>query len=316
MHPEPLTMETGALQEQLLLLLKEKIGSNVEVVDYRIGNQRHDYLVLLVQLQSPSLEVVIKLAGPEAPYDYPFERTAVIHNLVATHTTILMPEIIAVDVSYQEWPWRYLIKTHIPGTEWDAVRPQMNVEQLSNAYHQIGNAVAQLHMIEFPAFGELAIDGLVEAGRPYLTALKERANSFIKNERLRDTFFTVLNHYTDLFDDVSTANLCHEDLHRYNILFENRQGQWYLTTILDFDKAWAGHRETDLARLDLWTGMTNEAFWQAYNTVRPVDPLYKQRRPIYQLFWCLEVAWSSAKHLDDTRQVCQELGFPVIESFE
>jgi fructosamine-3-kinase len=146
--------------------------------------------------------------------------------------------------------------------------------------------------------------------------LQARANHCIKTERLRDYFSAVLMRYAHLFADVSTANLCHEDLHRYNILFENRPGQWRLATILDFDKAWAGHRETDLARLDLWTDMTNEAFWQAYNAVRPVDWLYQQRRPIYQLLWCLEVAWPSAKHLADTRQVCQELGFPIIESFE
>jgi aminoglycoside phosphotransferase (APT) family kinase protein len=309
-------MEPDESLKLLRLLLKEKIGSGVEIVDYQIGNQRHDYLVLLVQLRSPSLEVVVKLAGPEAPYDYPFERTAVIHHLVAANTTIIMPEIIAVDVSYQAWPWRYLIKTHVPGIEWNAVQPQMRAEELPDAYGQIGNAVAQLHTIEFPAFGELSAEGQVEAGGSYLAVLRARANRLIKTERLRDYFSAVLVRYAHLFDDVSTANLCHEDLHRYNILFENRQGQWRLTTILDFDKAWAGHRETDLARLDLWTGMTNEAFWQAYNAVCPVDSLYRQRRPVYQLLWCLEVAWPTARHLADTRQVCQELSFPIIESFD
>ncbi len=308
-------MELDEHLNLLRLLLKEKIGSGVEIVDYQIGNQRHDYLVVLVQLRSPAMEVVVKLAGPEAPYNYPFERTAVIHHLVAANTTITMPEIIAVDTSYRDWPWRYLIKTHVPGIEWHAVQPQMSAEQLPDAYRQIGNAVAQLHTIAFPAFGELSGEGQVEAGGSYLAVLQARANRLIKTERLRDYFSAVLIRYSHLFADVSTASLCHEDLHRYNILFENRQGQWRLTTILDFDKAWAGHRETDLARLDLWAGMTNEAFWQVYNAVWPVDSLYKQRRPIYQLLWCLEVAWPTTKHLADTRQVCQELGFPVIESF-
>ncbi len=107
-------MELNESLKLLRLLLKEKIGSSVEIVDYKIGNQRRDYLVVLVQLRSPALELVVKLAGPEAPYDYPFERTAVIHHLVAANTTIRMPEIIAVDVSYQAWPWRYLIKPTFP----------------------------------------------------------------------------------------------------------------------------------------------------------------------------------------------------------
>ncbi len=304
------------MHDQLLLLLREEIGSKVELVDYKIGNQRHDYLVLLVQLQRPSLEVVIKLAGPEAPYYYPFERTAVLHRLVATHTTISMPEVIAVDTSYQKWPWRFMIKTHITGEEWASVQRQMNAEQLSSAYRQMGNAVAQLHTIQFPAFGELAADGHVQASSSYLAALRERASNSIQNARLRDYFFSVLHQYAHLFDDVCVANLCHEDLHKHNILFENQQGQWRLATILDFDKGWAGHRETDLARLDLWTGMTNEDFWQAYEEIYPADTLYQQRRPIYQLLWCLEYAQPTTKHLADTQRVCQELGVLMFEHFD
>jgi len=309
-------METDTLREQLLLLLKEELGSKVELVDYKIGNRHHNYLVLLAQLHHPSLEVVIKLAGPEAPIACPFDRTAALHHLVAAHTTISMPEVIAVDVSYQKWPWRYFIKAHVPGDEWAIARHQMNREQLSSAYRQIGNSVAQLHAIQFPAFGELATNGQVRTGHPYLAALRERASGFIKDARLRDYFFSVLNQYTHLFDDICTANLCHEDLHGHNILFENRQGQWHLTTILDFDKAWAGHRETDMARLDLWTGMVNEDFWRAYEAIHPIEPLYKQRRPIYQLFWCLEYARPTVEHLADTQQVCKELGVPIVEHFE
>lgn len=38
-----------------------------ELVGCQIGNQLHDYLVLLLRLDHPALEVVPKLAGPEAP---------------------------------------------------------------------------------------------------------------------------------------------------------------------------------------------------------------------------------------------------------
>jgi fructosamine-3-kinase len=192
----------------------------------------------------------------------------------------------------------------------------MNAEELSGAYRQIGYSVAQLHAIRFQGFGELDTSGQAQKNYPYLTALRERTNRFIKPARLRDYFFSVLNQYTHLFDDIDTANLCHEDLHGHNILFENRQGQWHLATILDFDKAWAGHAETDLARLDLWAGMATKDFWQVYEAIHPLGPAYIQRRPIYQLLWCLEYAQPTEKHLADTRQICKELGFPIIERFE
>lgn len=310
-----MAIETSGLSEQVSLLLKQVLGYKVELVGCKIGNQQHDYVVLLVQLRSPLLQLVVKLAGPEAAASYAFDRIAALHRLVATHTTVPVSDVLAVDVSYERWPWRFLVRTHSPGQEWAMVRSQMNGEQLSDGYRQIANAVAQLHTIGFPSFGELTSGGEVQGEKPLRAALEEHASLLIQNARLRDLYLSVLDRHAHLFMDIREATLCHEDLHGYNILFENQQGRWRLTAILDFAKAWAGHHETDLARMDFWTGMTSDEFWQTYESMRPVDPLYEKRRPIYQLLWCLEYARSTAKHLDDTRQVCAELGIPPIEQF-
>ena len=100
------------------------------------------------------------------------------------------------------------------------------------------------------------------------------------------------------------------------MLFRQALGRWQLSAILDFDKAWAGHQESDLARLDLWRGMVGKGFWTAYEAVSPVAEKYVQRRPIYQLFWCLEYADPSPKHLADTQGVCKQLGIPSLVHFE
>jgi len=309
-------METAIPRDQLLQLLQHTLGAQVKLIDYQIGNQHDDYLVLLVRLDRPSIQVVVKLAGPQASMACAFDRTTMLHRLVAARTTIPMAEVLAVNMSYQTWPWRYLIKMHISGQEWAVVRRQMSKEDLSNAYQQIGNAVAQLHTVHFPTFGELDVDGAVQGDRPYLAALTQRAQVSIKSARLRDFFLPVLDEHRHLFLDVRQASLCHEDLHHYNILFQYRQGQWHLATILDFDKAWAGHHEIDLARLDLWKGMTSNEFWSSYEAVCQIEPLYTQRRPIYQLLWCLEYARQTAEHLADTQRLCAELGLPRLERFE
>lgn len=311
----PFNLEAIISLDLLPQLLRQTFGAKVELGGYTIGNQHHDYLVLLARLRHPSVEVVIKLAGPEAPLICPFDRTAMLHKLVATYTAIPMPEVLAVDVSYQNWPWRYLIKTHIPGQEWAAVRPQLNSEELSEAYRQIGTAVAQLHAIHFPAFGELAVDGSIQ-GNVFYVALDAHAWHSIRSARLRDLFSSVLENRRDLFLDIRQASLCHEDLHKHNLLFQHQQGQWRLATILDFDKAWSGHHEIDLARLELWEGAMDEVFWQSYEAVCPIESLYKQRRPIYQLLWCFEYARPTAEHLVDTRRLCEELGLPRLVWFE
>lgn len=309
-------METAIPRDQLLDLLRHTFGPKVRLLDCQIGNQHDDYVVLLVRLDRPAIQVVVKLAGPQALMACPFDRTAMLHRLVAARTTIPMPEVVAVNMSYQAWPWRYLIKMHVSGQEWVAARRQMSREDLAGAYRQIGDAVAQLHAIHFPAFGELDAGGAVQGDRPYLAALAERSHLFVRSARLRDLFLSVLEEHKDLFSGVRQASLCHEDLHQHNILFDCQQGRWRLATILDFDKAWAGHHEIDLARLDLWTGMTSDEFWPAYEALCRIDPLYAQRRPIYQLLWCLEYAQPTPKHLADTQRLCAELGLARIERFE
>ena len=307
---------TAVPHDLLPQLLRQTLGAGVELAGCQIGNQQHDTLVLLLQLRRPAMKVVAKLATPEAPLASAFERTAMLQRLVATQTTIPMPETLAVDTSCRVWPWRYLIKTHIPGQEWAAAQRQMTGEELSDAYRQIGSAVAQLHTIRFPAFGELAPDGSVQGAEPYPVALQEHARSIIRSARLRELFFSALERQRPLFLDVRGASLCHEDLHRHNILFTRHQGRWRLATILDFDKAWAGHHETDLARLELWKGMTSVEFWGPYEAVCPIAPLYRERRPLYQLLWCLEYARPSAEHLADTQRLCKELGLPRLKRFE
>jgi fructosamine-3-kinase len=300
----------------LLQLLRQTLGSKVELVDAVVTNRHDDYLVLCVMLRHPSLMVVVKLAGPRAPFSYPFDRTALFHRLVAASTSIPIPDILAVDVSYKEWPWRYLIKTFIPGREWAKVQPQLKPQELHDAYRQIGQAVAELHSIAFPDFGEVHSDGSMQPMGSYLAALTERARLRIVKPSLADLFLHVIDERRELFSDVSNACLCHEDLHKFNILFQRAQGNWRLATILDFDKAWAGHRESDLARLELWTGMVGEGFWSAYKAFGSVSDAYVQRRPIYQLFWCLEYAQPSTKHIADTQQICALLGIPPLTRFE
>jgi fructosamine-3-kinase len=235
--------------------------------------------------------------------------------MVAARTAIPMPEVLAVDVSYRLWPWRYFIKTHITGEEWVTARERMNAEELADAYRQLGNAVAQLHTIHFAAFGELSVAGEAIKGTSYLPALAERARNFIKSARLRALFLSVLDQHERLFVDIHTPSLCHEDLHQHNILFQQRQGKWHLATILDFDKAWAGHHETDLARLEFWRGMTSREFWQAYEAICPIEPLFSQRRLIYQLLWCFEYARSTPEHIADTQRLCAALGLPRLEQY-
>jgi aminoglycoside phosphotransferase (APT) family kinase protein len=308
-------MTIHSLEEQLRLLLRQTFGSKVELADYRVSKQRPDYLVLLARLLHPGTAVVIKLAGPAAQWAGSFERTAWLHRLVAQQTNVPVAEVLAVDASYQIWPWRYLIMTYLPGQEWSQVRHQLDPPGRVSALRQLGQAVAALHALHFPAFGELVADGSVVGGS-LIAALQSRAQRAIRHPRLQQLFLEVLDQHSALFADGGSASLCHDDLHGHNLLFDVRDGRWRLAAVLDFEKAWAGPAEADLARLELWTGMTGPSFWQGYQTDGLIDSQYSQRRPIHQLFWCLEYAQPTPKHLGTTERVCRELGVAWSGRFE
>lgn len=313
---EPLPIDPEKLLTHIVDLLKFSFGSKIQIAHQIVLLSKHDYVVMHVKTIHPTHELILKLAGPDAPLRCPFEQSAFLHRLIATQTSLRIPEVFAADTSCQRWLWRYLIRSAASGVEWAKVRDGLDVEEVATLHAQLGDAVAQLHNISFPAFGELAIDGVIRGGVSSIEALRERASLTIAHPHLLTQFLSLLDRNIDLFIDVDRAVLCHEDLHRHNILVEKKSNRWQISTILDFDKAWAGHAESDLARLELWDGMSSQAFWQAYRTRRDLSPLYEARRPIYQLLWCLEYAKPSAKHLADTNRLGRPLGLPLIERFD
>ena len=118
----------------LMQLMRHIFGTKVKLADYRIIRYQADYIIIAARLEHPSISVTVKLAGPQAPLPCPFDRTAALLRLVRAKTAVPVPEVLAVDMSYKQWPWRYIIKTYVPGKEWAVVRPRMDKQELTNAY--------------------------------------------------------------------------------------------------------------------------------------------------------------------------------------
>ncbi len=319
-------------------LVRSIVGARCGIADYHEVLSRADYAVLMLTLEQPSMRVVVKLAGPRASLACPFDRTATLNRLVRGQTDVPTYEVLAADVSYARWPWRYLVTTVVSGMTWAEARPLLSPAALRDLYPQLGRSVAALHGIPFTRFGEPVAnvtapspDQLVAQGDgspgigaeapsvahrdglaqrvDYIEALARRARSRIANPSHADLFVDLLRERRRLFAGVDGPVLCHEDLNPTNLLVrEDDEGRWRLSGVLDFDSAWAGCPESDLARLELWEGMTGEGFFEAYRSARIIASGYAERRPLHQLQWCLEYASVSPQHLADTRRVRDELG--------
>lgn len=307
MPDAPLTGEELAALARLLARLR---GGDCRIAAHRVALRRRDYAVVLLTLADDPRALALKLAGPAAPLACPFDRTAAILRLVRQQTALPVPEALAHDMSYRDAPWRYLLATALPGQPWHLARRDWTNDERRDAWASLGRAVAALHTLHFPACGEIGADGAVLDGADYPDALAARARRRIADPDHAARFLALLAERHDLFAVAATATLSHEDLNPTNLLLarDPRDDRWHLTGLLDFDSAWAGAPESDLARLALWDGMTGPAFWAAYAPPRPLTPPEAERRLILQLLWCLEYAQPTARHHADTARLCAVLG--------
>ncbi len=169
-----------------------------------------------------------------------------------------------------------------------------------------------LHNIPFEQFGEIDANATIPFGATYLPALTQRIEKRITHPRRAASLTALLRERSRLFSDIRDARLTHDNLNAANIkLRQDGATKWVLAGILDFDNAWAGCPESDLARIESWRGLIGPGFWEGYRSVRPVASTYPQRRALFQLLWCMEYAeyaGISPQHMAEIQRVCQELG--------
>jgi Ser/Thr protein kinase RdoA (MazF antagonist) len=267
--------------------------------------QRPDYAVVAVD------RVIVKLLGPNPPHwvtAAALERAPYLARQLRG-LGVPVPEVLAVDTSCREWPVRYVISGALPGVSLATVLRA----ELNTVFAELGMAVARVHGLVFPEFGELGADGGVIEGAPdYAEALTQRAQRRLASTRYLELFRELVERYRPVLGDSGPPALTHEDLNPYNLLVQQAEDGWHLSGILDWDAAWAGCPDSDLARLSVWHRMHPRSFWSAYQAVRPITAAFEQRKPLLALLWCLEYASPTDDHHAVTAKVCAQLGIPPI----
>jgi aminoglycoside phosphotransferase (APT) family kinase protein len=305
-------------RDNIEALAREVFGPRCRVLAWHPVTHGNDSAVVFATLVFPARVVVLKLA--DATSAARFSREAAIQRRVARETSVPVCEALAVDDSCQRFPWRYLMMAHAPGMAWRDGLKRMSPHARYDIYRHLGEATAALHSLRYPRFGELG-DSETSPPAPLLRgeesieALEARARRRIANPTHADLFATVLQAHASDFADLTEPRLTHEDLNPYNLLLvpgDEPDDDWRLAAVLDFGSAWAGGRESDIARLELWRDMMSDGFTEGYTASLPIADDYPKRRPIYQLLWCLEYARPTARHHADTARVCAALDIPPV----
>ena len=279
-------------------LVRSVVGTATRIDGLAPLQATPDGAVLLVDLAG-GRRLVLKMTPPEgsAPPWVDFERTAAVAAL-ARSAGAPVAEVLAASAGTPS----FLLQEHVDGVAWRRLRPQLDEAEVRLAHRQIATALLAVQAVRFPSFGELGAGGR-PAGNGLVAAVRSHADLRIRDAARRAAFAAVLDRYAYAFAG-GNPTLTHDDLHHGNVVFARRGGEWRLTGLLDWDKAWAGPSDSDVARMTFWDDMTGPGFWDVY----PTDDVPPERTLVHQLLWCLEYGVDTPRHRADTARLCRALG--------
>lgn len=275
------------------------------------------HVVLVLTVSRPRRRLVLKAARGGAGAGSDFERTASLSAL-ARAAGAPVPSVLSARTSPDPGGWSHLLQDHVDGVVWRDLHPSLPPEEVMRVHRQLAHAVLAVQTVGFGAFGELTGAGepataREPAGLGLVQALHRRAGLRIRDPARRAMFDELLDDVAQLFPAGTgigrSPTLCHDDLHHGNVVLAPKPagGGWRLVALLDWDTAWAGPAECDVARMAFWDGMTGPGFWDVYRAAVPSSPGAAERALVHQLQWCLEHDADTPRHRADTAALVHRL---------
>lgn len=288
------------------LAVRDALGSAAAVEAVRTLQAGSDGVVLLLGVRGSPEGLVLKLARPEDRAVTDLERTAAVMAR-ARRAGVPTATVFAADADGRLGGWQHLLQDHVAGRVWREVRPLLADRQLRSAHEQIATVLLALRGVRPGGYGELDRHGTA-IPVSQATALRQRVRLRVRRPDARTLAEQLLERYHSLLDEASGPVLCHDDLHHQNLVFRPAGGEWRLVGVLDWDKAWAGPADSDLARLAFWDDMTGPGFWSVYRAAVPTVDGEDERLLVHQLLWCLEYDAPTERHQADTAALVRRLG--------
>ena len=303
----PLTSDQ--LAELARTVVRDALGTATAVEAVDALQSGPDGGVVRLALRRSSSRLVLKLARLEGQPAIDLARTAAVMAL-AGGAGVPVPRVLSADATGRLGGWQHLLSEHVDGEVWREVRPLLTADQRRAVHRQFAGTLLALRSIGLPAFGELGRDGApVPVSLP--AALRERVRLRVRRPAARAVAEQLLERRAASLAAGSAPALCHDDLHHQNLVLRPGADGWRLVGVLDWDKAWAGPVESDLARLAFWDDMTGPGFWSAYRAAVPAVEGEEERWAVHQLLWCLEYDAPTPRHRADTAALCRRLGLAV-----
>lgn len=196
--------------------------------------------------------------------------------------------------------WSFAIQLRLAGEVLVLSNPRPYAPaELAEQSRELGTALAQLHTVTVPEAGTHnprsdAIQPLATTYADYVAATiddllaRSLAASRFTTEADVDWARSVLEETRPALELPFTPTVVHLDFGFHNVLYEQREGRWRLTGVIDWMTAEGGHPESDLSR-PLATDRQyrlggRTAFLDAYERVHPRCHGFEERFRVFMLW--------------------------------
>ena len=280
--------------EQVRTIVRD-LDSALELVGFtRLHGGVSD--VYRIDLAGAEASLVLKIYGDEPAWIVAKE--ALVAGWIGERVGLPIPRWLRVDERRTRIPFRFALTTWLPGV---TVRSLIDLPDIDAAYRQMGALLRRLHAIPMTAYGYIVADGILRPQRTndeYMRSAFDRTFRQFRgqggNEALARRLEQKVQSRFDLLQFTSGPVLCHDDLQQGNVLAElGKDGNLYLTGLIDFGNARAGDALFDLAKALFCCAhedpRSREPLLAGYGDIRHPDP--EEALWLYTLFhgvslWC------------------------------
>lgn len=243
----------SSLAEKLL----REVFPDAEVADVlpRTGGQLS--AVHELRCADPSHSAILKVYAPE--WAWKQAKEIHVYGLLSGVDGLRVPDVLYHAPSSGPGHRAVTILSLLEGLPLSEASARMDAAQIADAYREMGAALAVVHRIGQEAFGYLTdriLDPLPDNGSYMRHQFTKKLREFddLGGERaLRDAVARRVEQDGALFDDGTSAVLCHNDLHEGNVLVAQGSDGWRMTGVIDVENAIAADPLIDLAKTDYYS---------------------------------------------------------------
>ena len=196
--------------------------------------------------------------------------------------SVPVPEIVASGQYQDRVTWTYLVMEHCPGLTLEALRLEISREEVMSIAAQIGAVTRSLHQtgvdsIEGADAGESWDDLVARRRREVLPELVRRG---LVTYEVAEGLAGILDYVIDHSRSAPRV-VVHGDLESDHILLSRMNGEWSVSSIIDFGDARVGVR--DYEWMPLWLGLFDRdidemrAFIESYDHRLLTDEAFPRR---------------------------------------